>query len=302
MNPQWSIDTKRFAEFNWLVVEEEVSHGTVTPGQRCLPSLFGDIDRDFGRIEPYHTGLPKTVEDALFALLILPWEEIVDYVDLDWRRFHIPWVYTVDMDIFARRSPAPSPDSLAWEPATWVDAGGNEYEDERPISYPLYPGGDEKISLANDATWQDIISARKTVLFARPVAHFFIRAFQASGIDEFLAHVSAIEAALGQQKDHSVGSRKKVGGKNPGATYRVEQRISGLLADRSLGQSYFRLFRLRSDFLHGKTMTDISGKDRTSARLLARKIVCALIDIAVGSTNLDREVLLDDLLEKGERL
>lgn len=302
VNRQWSVDTKRFAEFTWLVVDEDVSPETVAPGQRRLPSMFSAIDRDFGRIEPYHTGLPVSVEDALFGLLVLPWEEIVDYLEMDWRGFQIPWVYTVDFDVFARRSPVPSPDSLAWEPATQFDADGNEYEYERPISYPLHPGSEDKLAFANDATWQDIKAARKTVLFARPVAHFFIRGFQTSGIDEFLAHISAVESALGQPQDHHAQSRKRIDGKSPGATYRVTQRISGLLGDKTFGETYSRLFKLRSDFLHGKAMAAISGRDRTSARLLARKIVCELIGVAVNSTTIDREQLLDDLLEKGAQL
>lgn len=301
-HPSWSVDSRRFSEFTWLIVEEEVVHKTTALGQRRLPGLFENLNRDLGQIEPYHTGLPTSVEDALFVLLIIPWEEIVQYDDIDWRGFQVPWVYTIDSDVFARRLPAPSPDSLAWETEGGIDSSGNEYEYDRPIAYRLDVGSDDVISHANDATWNDIVVARQTSLFARPVAHFFLRGFQATGIDEFLAHISTIEAALGQPEDHIRGSRKKVGGKDPGATQRVVRRIMGLLNDRTSGQTYLNLFGLRSDFLHGKQMASISGADRKNARTLARKIVCALIDHAASDPRVNREMLLDDLLNKGEQL
>lgn len=111
-----------------------------------------------------------------------------------------------------------------------------------------------------------------------------------------------MKAALGQPQDHHAQSRKRIDGKSPGATYRVTQRISGLLGDKTFGETYSRLFKLRSDFLHGKAMAAISGRDRTSARMLARKIVCELIGVAVNSTTIDREKVLDDLLEKAAQL
>ncbi|MGO7018393.1 hypothetical protein [Rhizobium leguminosarum] len=281
VNPEWSVYTGRFAQFNWLVIEEEVIHDPVGIGRRNLPSIFGEFDRDFGRIEPYQTGLTAPVEDALFGLLAIPWEDITHHRETDWRGFHIPWIYSVDTDIFSRRAPVPAPDTLAWEPATQLDAEGFEYESERPITYPLDPEAEDQVAFLNDATWQDIVTARRTALFARPVAHFFIRGFQTGGIDEFLAHIATIEAALGQPEDHDARARRRINSKNPGATYRVARRVTGLLGDKACGQIYEKLFGLRSNFLHGKLMANISGADKTDARALARRVVCGLIGHAV---------------------
>lgn len=291
MNIDWSVDTGRFAHFNWLVIEEDVNHDPMDTGHRKLPSMSGPFDRDFGRIEPYHTGLPTPVEDALFGLLLIPWEDITHYRETDWRGFSIPWIYSVDTDIFSRRGPVPSPDTLAWEPATQLDAEGYAFENERPITYPLDPAGEDQLEFVNDATWQDIVTARSTSLFARPVAHFFIRGFQTSGIDEFLAHIATIGAALGQPEDHDLRMRRRINGKNPGATYRVARRVTGLLGDKAFGQIYDKLFGLRSDFLHGKLMVNISAADKTDARALARKVVRGLIG-----------QLLDTLLDQGVQL
>lgn len=301
-NENWSFDSERFSQFNWLVVSEQVPHDDMGPEGRRLPGLFMDLGQDFGRIEPYKTGLPPAVEAALFGLLTIPWERIGGLREMEWRGFGVPWVYTLDSDVFARRGPPPSPDSLSWEPAGYIDANGDEHEYERPITYPLDDGSDDEIAWLNDGAWNDIVSARQTALFDRPVAHFFVRGFRSDGIDEFLAHISTIEAALGLPLDHDQRARKRIAGKNPGATRRVTLRISGLLKDGSFGNAYSKLFGLRSDFLHGKSVADISGDDRRSARELAREVVCALIGIASADPTVNREQLLDGLLDSGSQL
>lgn len=106
---------------------------------------------------------------------------------------------------------------------------GAEHEYERPITYPLDDGSDDEIAWLNDGAWSDIVSARQTTLFDRPVAHFFIRAFQSDRIDEFLAHISTIKAALGLPLDHDQRGRRRIAGKNPGvpceaSNFRTAQR------------------------------------------------------------------------------
>ncbi|SEH31061.1 hypothetical protein [Rhizobium sp. NFR12] len=299
VNENWSLDSGRFSQFNWLVVSEEVRHDDMGPEGRRLPGLLVDLSQDFGRIEPYKTGLPPAVEAALFGLLTIPWENIADLMETEWRGFVLPWVYTVDSDVFARRLPPPTPDSLTWEPAGYVDNNGEHHEYERPLLYPLDEGSDHEITWLNDSAWDDIVSARKASLFARPIAHFFIRGFQADGIDEFLAHISTIEAALGSPIDHDNKKRPRLGGVKQGATHRVCLRISGLLGDAATGTAYGDLFKLRSDFLHGKPMGDISGRDKRAAREIARKVVCALIGSAVSTPSVDREQFLAGLLDSG---
>ena len=212
---------------------------------------------------------------------------------MEWRRFGVPWVYTLNSDVFARRAPPPSPDSLSWEPAGYINNDGIEHEYERPITYPLDDGSEDDIVGLNDMAWSDIRAARETALFDRPVAHFFVRGFRSDGIDEFLAHISTIEAARGIPLDHDPRA---------GATHRVSLRIAGLLGDRVCGEVYSRLFGLRSDFLHGKSMADISGNDRRNARELARKVVCALIGAGSSNPMVNCEHLLDQILGSGARL
>jgi hypothetical protein len=112
--PNWRSNIGRLTEFSWLVVSETVSLPG-NPGARALPSLFVDLDRDFGRIEPHKPKFHEAIEAALFALLMIPWEDVTSYSDYDWRPFGVPWVHTTDDDLFARQMPIPDADTLHWE-------------------------------------------------------------------------------------------------------------------------------------------------------------------------------------------
>ena len=78
-----------------------------------------------------------------------------------------------------------------------------------------------------------------------------------------------IEAALGLRSDGFA------------ATKRVKKRVSTLLGAPEDGDAYKRLFDLRSQYLHGRTMPDIPGDDRLLARKLARRVVNGVADAAI---------------------
>jgi hypothetical protein len=300
INRSWTFDSKRFSKFAWLVVNEEVQLSE-RPEARSLPVLFYNLNDDFGRIVPHKSRIPPIVEAALFALLTIPWENLVRYREIEWRGFDVPWVYTIDKDIFTRPTEPPSADTLAWEPDVCIDQSGAEFEDERPTTLPINDGVDSDLLWLNDMAWSEVIRARKSAIFPDTVGHFFVRAFLSEGIDEFLAHITAVEAALSLPIDHDVNRRRKLmGGKNPGATFRVASRVAALLDSKADGDTYRSLFNLRSDFLHGRPMRDISGAMRVTARELARKVVCALLGAALSSAaEGSRDQYLDGLLDVG---
>ncbi len=297
--PERRFDSRRFSQFSWLVVEEFVDLPG-EPGARALPSLFINLDKDFGRIEPHKPRFPPAVEIAIFALLTAPWEDVVRHSDVNWRPFRIPWVYTLDDDLFARIPVPPDADSLTWEPDFHQDHDGEWIEFERPFRLPLNDDAEAKTNYLNDETWRDLERARSSPLFAGPLLHFLVRAFATDGIDEFLAHITVIEAALGAPVDHDVASRpRRSRSKNPGATARVAARLGILLEEPGAGERYTALFAERSSFLHGRTMADIPGVSRLEARRLARRCVCALIGAAISkSPPGSRDAFLDDLLQR----
>jgi hypothetical protein len=304
VNPNWTFDAERFSECSWLVVEESRSVKQ-QPGGRPLTLLSAtfDLNEDRTRIDPHRERFPSAVEAALFAVLTAPWEDWAEFPQNDWRGFRIPWVYLLSDDIFVWPSPPPSPDGLSWEPDFFHDEDGNVLlEQERPARLcPLNDTGAEVSTWLTDTAWSKLALARRSPLFKTPIAHFLVRAFLAEGIDEFLAHITTIEAAVGLQSDYGEARRKiRNLRKQPSATQRMVARISALLDEEAAGEEYRHCFQLRSEYLHGRQMEDIAGEDRIGARRLARRVVNGIIDAAVSERRpQSRNDFLDGLLDRG---
>jgi hypothetical protein len=294
-----NFDADRFSEFHWLIVNETVILDTEAEA-RTFPMLFMDMRQDFGRIEPHRGRFPNVFEEALFFLLLAPWESWATMPEVDWRGFRVPWVYTVDSDIFVRPNLPASPDSLSWEPRIYDDGYGGTVEEERPVELPLRDEARTELLVWDHHRWTILEQAKQTVLFETPVAHFLARAFLAGDVDEFLAHITTIEAALGLQADYQKNFRVAPDRhKGMSATKRMRGRIAGLLGDRRYADQYETLFNVRSAFLHGRTMAAISTNEQVLARSLARQVVEGLVLATQVGPVISREDFLDDLLDKG---
>ncbi|MBW9076416.1 hypothetical protein JNB84_00505 [Rhizobium pusense] len=300
--PRQQFDADRFAQFQWLVVEETVAFKH-EPEARAVPIFSIDFSQDLGRIEPHKGRFPGVFEEALFFLLLAPWESWSTMPEVDWRGFRVPWVHTVDSDIFIHLSTPPSPDTLGWEPHIYDDGYGGTVEEERPVVLRLEDEVTTELPVWDQRRWAVVEKAKQSVLFETPITHFLVRAFLAEGIDEFLAHITTIEAALGLRADYQKNFRVAPDRhKGMGPTKRMQARIAGLLDDHSYADQYERLFNVRSAFLHGRAMTAISTEERVIARSLARKVVDALILATQARTISSREDFLDGLLDKGSPL
>ncbi len=296
--PNQPFEASRLAQFHWLVVEEEIE---LDP--RVRTSLFGHMtfDRDFGEIDPHLGRFPPVVEAALFFLLLAPWEQWSTMQEIDWRGFRVPWIHTVDDDLFIRPSPPPSADSLALEPWIVQDDMGEDVELERPIALRLDDDAQSELALFTDSAWQELETARASALFETPVAHFLVRGFLADGMDEVMAHMTAIEAAVGLEMDHKKGLRPKPDPhkKVSSATERVAARIAAVLNDRASVQAYKDLFELRSTFVHGRAgLQKVSTAQRVMARSLARSVARGLVGVALQGAQ-PRTDALTDLLDHG---
>lgn len=291
-------DIFRLRNFAWLIVEETVAVSS-SPAGRAIPALDMNFGRDFGAIEPHQSKVPPAVERALLTLLLAPWEHWTDR-RVEWRAFHIPWVYSVSEDLLANPPSMPSADSLEWQPDTAITWDGEEVEIERPIRYPLADEAAAELPYhLNDTAWLATEAARGCELLGDPVPHFFVRGFLDRGIDEYLAHMTTIDAALGQEIDYHPGGRPLVGTKNPGATERLAKRISALLGDAAASSQFKHLFDIRSAFVHGRAMGEISSADRVLARRLARRVLAALVTAAQRDGTCTRSAYLDELLQRG---
>jgi hypothetical protein len=300
--PDHTFDAQRFAQFHWMVVEEIVPLDQ-EPDARAMPLLFVNVGDDLGVVEPHKERWPQEFENALFVLLLAPWEDWSEMLDVDWRGFKIRRVYTIDSDIFVRQDAPPSPDTLSWEPDIIDDGRGGTIEDERPVKLRLADRAYAELQNYGDARWLTVEQARQSPLFETPIVHFLLRAFASEGIDEYLAHITTIEAALGLRSDHNRNLRRTPDPhKGLGATRRVGARVAALLGDARFADQYSDLFEVRSEYLHGRTMKAISTTQRVSARRLARRVVEALIGAAVHSPPPSREHFLGSLLDAGVQL
>lgn len=294
------LNPYHLAQFRWLIVREVTPDPTSGVQGRALPGLSFNANEDFGRIVPHAKTRPAAVEAALFALLLLPWEDHDTQYNPEYRVFRVPWIYTVEHDLFGQAPSPPDVRQLTEIDHTYEDDDGTPVTVERPYVVNLYGGADEMVTALDHSAWAALQSALEHSLFAGPIAHFFVRAFFSEPIDEFLAHTMTLEAALGSAEDYDGNMRWKPSKKdNPGATIRLAARITALLSDPGAGRTYEALFDLRSQYVHGRSMPDIPSDARLQARVLARRCVTALVDLALTSGHATRDQHLDTLLRAG---
>jgi hypothetical protein len=297
-----AFDAKRLAQFQWLVVEEHIKLDP-RPEARAFPLLTMTFDRDLGEIDPHLGRFPPAVERALFFLLLAPWERWSTMPEVDWRGFRLPWIHTVDEDLFARPSAPPRAESLTLEP--WIVQGdhGEDIELERPTVLPLDEGAASGLASFTGGAWNDLETALASELFETPTSHFLVRAFLSDGMDEVMAHMTAIEAAAGLEMDHKKRLRPKSDPHKAisSATDRVAARVAALLNDGTCVQAYKGLFDLRSAYVHGRSgLQKVSTKQRVMARTLARGVATGLVGLALSGPGRRAEVL-GDLLAQGSQ-
>ncbi|KQU92757.1 hypothetical protein ASD12_25805 [Mesorhizobium sp. Root102] len=290
--PNARPDWERLSEFYWLVVEENLPID-VEPGARTSPFMY-EITRDYGAITAHEDRFPRAVEQALFLLLLAPWEDWSEAMEVDWRGFRIPWIYSLSDDLCVRLMAPPVDSSLTWLPQIYTDSYGEPVEIEEPAHYKLATEASDLTTYANEEAWSELERASKSPLFETPVRHFLVRAFYSSGIDEFIAHLTVLEAALGLQSDYG-GKAALDPRKGRKVTEIMMDRVARILDDRGAAVEFKALFDLRSAYVHGRPMASISSTDRFRARKLARRVVVALIGQALGQKGIppsDREGFL----------
>ncbi|MGA9868098.1 MAG: hypothetical protein WBQ75_16860 [Acetobacteraceae bacterium] len=280
-NRNWVFDSRRFEDFFWLVVRE--TRPIITPlRSRLYPWLDRLTDDPHERHVTAHLSpLPSIMERGLFVIWMLPWEDWLRWHD-DWRPFKVPWCYTVVDDPLDSPSPPPDSSTLTWQPNFYRTDAGEEVELEVPVELPLDV---EKVGRLQDhleAAWNLANLAREPAVLSDNVIHFVNRAFREGGIDEFLAHIVAIEAAVGLPREHTTATRRRIG---------------RLMQDSQAVADMERLYSSRNEFLHGRDVDDLRVADLIEMRKMARAIIEKLLSRAhhyPGLARLDLLQAMDD--------
>lgn len=174
---------------------------------------------------------------------------------------------------------------------------GVEIDLERPETLRLKDGVIDDLAAWDAGAWDQFSAAIKGPLFETPILHFLLQGYASSGMDEIMAHMTAIEAAVGP-----VGDQKPAKGAphhDIRGSARVRTRVSALLGDAAEGEVYGRLFSLRSEYVHGRGgIEPVSTTTRVEARALARTVVAGLLERA-RTDGASRDVVLAALLDEG---
>lgn len=283
-------DIGLLSQLQWLVVEHTIPtpQGVAARDSRLFQGRF---EADPGAIDPYEGHYPAPVMDALFALLIQPWEDWHGHGEYDWRAFAIPWVHVATGDIFDRAQAVPPAADLAWEPFFVED----EEMGEKPVVWRLELADPAALEGIGEDYWARLEKARHSVLFETPVQHFMLRAFFSDGMDEIMAHMTTIEAALGLQGDFKKAVRTGEGVVPP--SVRVQRRLKVLLGDPTAGEDYKALSTCRNEFVHGRRIAGkVPSASRNLARRLARRVASGLVEAAQKIPDgTSREQFLTDL-------
>ena len=98
-------------------------------------------------------------------------------LEVDWRGFRFPWIYTVDADLAVQPAAPPDAEALGFEPVVYEDAYGEEHESERPVVLTLNDGVAQDLSAGLVDVWAKRQAAAGSDLFFTPVEHFMVCAF-----------------------------------------------------------------------------------------------------------------------------
>lgn len=277
-------DIQRFSGFTWLIVREYCSVGSVQ--SRVLPILSGDW-KTIDHVDVHGPIRGSAIDKALFCLILFQWERALD-ARFDWRAFTVPWIYEVAADPFVSPQRLPSPDSLTWTSDWREDGCGEEIEIERPADIYL---DQEKLSGLEDyvrwawSTWSDVergVADNKPGCVNPLLSHFMVKAHRDDGIDQFLSHMIAIEAAL---KLTISDGRVSLG-----------RRAQALTALDDTCEEYEQLFHLRGDYVHGSKMAvQMTREHLFRSRALARDVADKLLRRFADDPTITRKALLQSL-------
>ena len=182
---RYRIATAELDGFCWLATHQIEQAGPIH--KRTWLGLFDINMAEIGTVGLFHSTYPKSVENALFALLLT---FLKDPGDIPWQPFRVPWIFSFTDDVFS--DPVSPPDASGLSRCIVGD----------PDNYFEVPDQSESFEFGNrqheslERRWNNL----KTVLaradtddanFHPLTKYFFVKALSECGVDEIISNLSA---------------------------------------------------------------------------------------------------------------
>lgn len=276
--PRYEFPTDELDGFYWLVTTEIEEAGPIYR-RTWLNFLHRNVS-EIGTEELFRPTHPKSVEDALFVLLLT---FLKGPGEAPWQPFGVPWTFSFTDDLFS--DPTLPPDARALSRSIDGDPD-NEF-----VEVPDRSGSFEMRSMESDALqerWRQLrdVSAREAPSLHPLSKYFFVKALGEDGIDQVISNISCLEAAL--MLNERAGRKK------------LEERYARLVGDDDARAWINSAYGLRDDYLHslGDPKKKLTWKDLARVRWAVAKAVDKFLDCGSRHLDLDRTGLLKRLSKK----
>ena len=262
-----TLDIGLLSQYWWIVANFKTKSHYPGPSFN-FPKPNDSVERHFSRF-------PPRIERILQTLVLYDWDKrghlkrgdiqryIVDKNRPRWFGFSLPFIIRCGGSLFSPPSQAPDISPLALEPVfndDHVEIG------ERPrcdiffnqAETTSFAGQLERIEMRLNA----IRDHGDRWKFIDVGVKYLVKAFFADELDQFLWHMVALDALLGERE--------------AGLTNALAQRTGSVLGSskaerKKIRQSFRKLYALRSDVVHGNTKL---GESHAGYLAAARHIAC----------------------------
>jgi len=246
-----------------------------------MPTGFGGalqrLQRHWSTKQHMHpTDLPEPIEDALATLALYDWQPEWGEDDraaevakqLGWMGFRVPLVLETSDDLLhlPRRIPDTSEVTMTPVPGPRGEEIG-QMPERTFLELDAAQTQQLQESMAELQVHRDARASSSSADFLRVAANAVLKALLASGMEQLLWHITAIEAVLGEVRE------------GESTTSLVARRLCSILATtktarKGLRKQFTELYGFRSALVHGRRpKTDVYRGHLRRARELARPIV-----------------------------
>lgn len=240
-------DLRRLAPHRFLVASERVATG--------ISGAFRRVQRHLSRRLSVHpTEFPEPVEGALATLALHDWQSEWAEDDraaeaekqLGWLGFRVPLIFEIGSDLLSSPRLVPNTSVVEMEPVhgpTGEEIG--EWPARPFLELDAAQTQQLRVFLAKLQTLRDGLCGSPSANFLRVANDALLKALLSRGMEQFLWHIVAVEAVLGEVREGESTTRL--------LARRVGNVLATAGADRErISEGFEELYGFRSDLVHGR--------------------------------------------------